>query len=202
MRPLGNEPGTACFRNSEPPWDSCFPEWFSPLLSAKLSNEQFFAYGWRIPFLTSAVLVLIGLYVRLTIHETPVFRDALHREKRVKVPMVTVFRDHSWGLLVGTLSSLATFVLFYLMIVFALSCGVPLWLGYPRDKFLIMQLVGIVLFAVIIISAIMAERGRRTTLLWVTFGIFVFGLIMAFTFLAGTAGRWPPWCSGPIFDGL
>src|SRR6201988_535224 len=63
-------------------------------LSRWLTNDQFFSYGWRIPFLASAVLVLVGLYVRLTITETPVFRDALNREERVKVPMLTVFRDH------------------------------------------------------------------------------------------------------------
>ena len=59
-----------------------------------LSDDQFFAFGWRIPFLASAVLVIVGLYVRLTITETPVFRDALERRERVKVPIVVVFRDY------------------------------------------------------------------------------------------------------------
>jgi len=202
---LGGEWGGAVLLAIEnaPPgkraWYGMFPQLGAPagflfsgivflVLSKWLTDAQFFAFGWRIPFVTSAVLVLVGLYVRLTITETPVFREALSRRERVRIPMLTVFRDHSKALLVGTLTSLATFVLFYLMTVFALSWGTTA-LGYPREKFLVMQLFGIVLFAATIpISAIMAERGRRSTLLWVTAGIGVFGLLMAPMFLSGTAG--------------
>ena len=157
-------------------------------LSRRLSNDQFFAFGWRIPFLASAALVLVGLYVRLTIAETPVFRDALSRRQPVKVPMLEVFRNHRRALPVGTMASLATFVLFYLMTVFALSWGTTA-LGYSREKFLVMQLFAIVFFALTVpISAVFAERGRRSTLLRVTAAIIVFGLVMAPMFLAGTAG--------------
>jgi MFS family permease len=132
--------------------------------------------------------VLVGLYVRLTITETPVFRDALSRQERVRVPMLVVFRNYPKPLVIGTLVSLATFVLFYLMTVFALSWGTTV-LGYSREKFLVMQLLGIVLFALAIpLSAVLAERGRRRTLLWVTSAIGVFGLLMAPLFLAGTFG--------------
>jgi metabolite-proton symporter len=180
-------------------WYGMFPQLGAPAgflfsgtvflaLSRWLSNEQFFAFGWRIPFLASAVLVLVGLYVRLTITETPVFREALNRQERVRVPMLAVFRNQPEALLVGTVVSLATFVLFYLMTVFALSWGTTA-LGYSREKFLVMQLLGIVLFAVTIpISALLAERGRRRTLICVTLGIAVFGLLMAPMFLAGTFG--------------
>src|SRR5271156_6496909 len=65
------------------------------LLSRWLTNEQFLAFGWRLPFLSSAVLVFLGLYVRLTITETPVFQKALDQGEQVKVPMLAVFRDHS-----------------------------------------------------------------------------------------------------------
>jgi MFS family permease len=157
-------------------------------LSKGLTDEQFFAFGWRIPFLASAVLVLVGLYVRLTITETPVFRDAIRRRERVKVPIFVVFRDHARMLLVGTLVSLATFVLFYLMTVFALSWGTTA-LGYSREKFLVIQLVGILFFALgIPIGGALAHGGRRRTLLWVTSAIGAFGLMMAPIFLAGTAG--------------
>jgi len=180
-------------------WYGMFPQLGAPAgflfsgsvflaLSKWLSDEQFFRFGWRIPFLASSALVLVGLYVRLKISETPVFRDALSRRERVRVPMLVVFRDYSGALLVGTLASLATFVLFYLMTVFALSWGTTA-LGYSRDKFLVMQLSGIVLFALTIpISAVLAERGRRRTLLWVTSAIGVFGLMMAPMFVAGTFG--------------
>ncbi|MSV34864.1 MAG: MFS transporter [Bryobacterales bacterium] len=180
-------------------WYGMFPQLGAPIgflfsggvflaLSKMLTDEQFFAFGWRIPFLASAVLVLVGLYVRLTITETPVFQDALRRREPVKVPIFVVFRDYARTLVIGTLVSLATFVLFYLMTVFALSWGTTA-LGYGRERFLIIELVGILFFALgIPIGGAMAQRGRRRTLLWVTAAIGVFGLIMAPTFLAGTTG--------------
>jgi MFS family permease len=157
-------------------------------LSARLTDEQFFSFGWRIPFLASAVLVLVGLYVRLTITETPVFQEAVNRSARVKVPMLVVFRDHTATLVIGILASLATFVLFYLMTVFALAWGTSA-LGYSREQFLLIQLLGVVFFALTIpISAVLAERGRRRMLIWVTTGIAAFGLFMAPLFASGTAG--------------
>jgi len=202
---LGGEWGGAVLLAIEnaPPgkraWYGMFPQLGAPIgflfsggiflaLSRWLTDQQFFAFGWRIPFLASAALVLVGLYVRLTITETPVFRDALSRRERVKVPMLTVFREHPGTVLVGTLVALATFVIFYLMTVFSLSWGTTA-LGYSRQKFLVMQLFAILFFAIFIpIGAILAERGRRSTLLWVTAAIGAFGLIMAPMFLAGTTG--------------
>ncbi len=180
-------------------WYGMFPQLGAPigfffsgsvflLLSERLTNDQFFAYGWRIPFLASAALVLVGLYVRLTISETPVFRAALAREQRVKLPMVVVFRDYPGTLVMGILASLATFVLFYLMTVFALSWGTTA-LHYSRATFLLIQLVGIVFFALTIpLSAVLAEHGRRKTLLWVTSGIAAFGLVLAPMLSAGIGG--------------
>ena len=138
------------------------------LLSRWLTDKQFFDFGWRLPFLASALLVLVGLYVRLTLTETPVFREALQRREQVKVPILVVFRDHTRTLLAGILICLATFVLFYLMTVFMLAWGTGA-LGYSRQKFLTMQLLDIVFFALTIpLAAILAERGRRVMLLWVT----------------------------------
>src|SRR5271167_4615022 len=163
---LGGEWGGAVLLAIEnaPPgkraWYGMFPQLGAPVgflfsggiflaLSKWLTDAQFFAFGWRIPFLASAALVLVGLYVRLTIAETPVFRDALSRREPVKVPMLEVFRKHGKTLVVGTMASLATFVLFYLMTVFTLSWGTTA-LGYSRDKFLVMQLLGILFFALCI----------------------------------------------------
>jgi metabolite-proton symporter len=202
---LGGEWGGAVLLAIEnaPPgrraWYGMFPQLGAPIgfffsgsvflvLSKWLTDDQFFSFGWRIPFLASAVLVLVGLYVRLTITETPVFQDALIRRARVKVPMFEVFRHYPGTLVVGIMSSLATFVLFYLMTVFALSWGTTA-LGYSREKFLLMQLVGILFFALTIpFSAILAERGRRSTLIGVTIGIALFGLVMPPMFVSGTAG--------------
>jgi metabolite-proton symporter len=202
---LGGEWGGAVLLAIEnaPPgkraWYGMFPQLGAPVgfffsggvflaLSSFLDDEQFFQYGWRLPFLASAVLVLVGLYVRLTITETPVFQQSVHRREQVKVPVLAVFRDHTKTLVAGTLVSLATFVLFYLMTVFTLSWGTTA-LGYSRERFLIMQLFGIVCFAATIpISAKLAEAGRRTTMIWVTVAIGLFGLVMAPLFSAGTAG--------------
>jgi metabolite-proton symporter len=202
---LGGEWGGAVLLAVEnaPPgkraWYGMFPQLGAPvgflfsggiflLLSRWLSNEQFFAFGWRIPFLASAALVLVGLYVRLTITETPVFQNAIERHERVKAPIVEVLRNHPGALISGTMLSLATFVLFYLMTVFALSWGTTA-LGYSRDQFLIMQLIGIVFFAATIpIGGKLAERGRRRMLIWVTCAIGAFGLVLAPMFASGTAG--------------
>ncbi len=202
---LGGEWGGAVLLAIEnaPPgrraWYGMFPQLGAPIgfffsggvflaLSAALTDAQFFAFGWRIPFLASAALVLVGLYVRLTITETPVFQSAVSREGRVSVPMFVVFRDHLRTLVMGILVSLATFVLFYLMTVFALSWGTTA-LRYSRERFLVMQLAGVVCFAVAIpISAVLAERGRRATLLWVSMGIALFGFVFQPMFESGPAG--------------
>jgi MFS family permease len=156
------------------------------LLSDRLADAQFFAFGWRVPFIASAVLVVFGLYVRLTITETPVFAAAQHR--REKLPMVVVLREHGGTVLIGTLASLATFVLFYLMTVFALSWGTT-QLGFTRNQFLLIQLVGVACFALLIpISARLAERGRRRVLIATTLAIIAFGPIMAPLFASGTSG--------------
>lgn len=202
---LGGEWGGAVLLAIEnaPPnkraWYGMFPQLGAPigfffsggvflLLSRWLTDEQFFAFGWRLPFLASAVLVLVGLYVRLTITETPVFREALKRGEPVKLPMLVVFRHYARPLFAGVFISLATFVIFYLMTVFALSWGTSA-LGYSRGKFLLMQLFDICFFALTIpLAARFAERGRRRTMLWVTVAIGIFGLVMAPLFTAGTTG--------------
>jgi metabolite-proton symporter len=202
---LGGEWGGAVLLAIEnaPPnkraWYGMFPQLGAPagfllsgstflLLSRWLTDKQFFSFGWRLPFLASAVLVFLGLYVRLTITETPVFREALQRGEQVKLPMLAVFRDYTRPLIAGISVSLATFVLFYLMTVFALSWATTA-LHYSRAKFLFIQLFGICFFALFIpVSAVLAERGRRRVMLWVTVSIGIFGLVLAPLFVAGTAG--------------
>jgi MFS family permease len=124
--------------------------------------------------------------VRLTITETPVFTAARHR--REKIPMLVVLRAHPATVLVGTLVSLATFVIFYLMTVFTLSWGTN-ELGYTREQFLRIQLVGVATFAALIpVSARLAEGGRRRVLIAATLAIIAFGPFMAPLFESGTTG--------------
>src|SRR4029450_10750810 len=114
---LGGEWGGAVLLAIEnaPPgkraWYGMFPQLGAPLgfvfsgsvfllLSRALTDEQFFAWGWRVPFLASATLVLIGLYVRLTITETPIFAEAMKKdEKRTSGPVFTVFLSYPGTLL-------------------------------------------------------------------------------------------------------
>ncbi|MCP5471235.1 MAG: MHS family MFS transporter [Sinobacteraceae bacterium] len=198
---LGGEWGGAvllAIENAPPEkraWYGVFPQLGAPigfllsggsflLLSELLTDQQFFAFGWRIPFLASAVLVLLGLYVRLTLTETPVF--AKTAERRVKVPMLSVVREHPRTLLIGVVISLSAFVLFYLMTVFTLSWGTSM-LGYSRNEFLVIQLVGILFFALgIPLAARFAERARRRTAIAVNTMIILFGLAMAPLLKGGT----------------
>jgi metabolite-proton symporter len=201
---LGGEWGGAVLLATEnaPPgkraWYGMFPQLGAPigfflsggiflLLTETLTDAEFFAYGWRIPFLASALLVIVGLYVRLKIHETPDFQKVLEKNERVKVPVVTVFRDHGRMLVLGTLIALATFVLFYLMTVFALSWGTTA-LHFSRKDFLIQQLFAVLFFGLTIpIAAVWADRhGRARTLIWVSAAIAVFGLVLAPLFGSGS----------------
>jgi metabolite-proton symporter len=202
---LGGEWGGAILLATEnaPPgkraWYGMFPQLGAPigffcsggiflLLSRWLTDEQFFAWGWRVPFLSSAVLVIIGLYVRLAITETPVFAQAVARHERVKVPMVTVFSRHSGALVLGTVIGTSVYVIFYLTTVFTLSWGTA-QLGYSRNQFLIIQLIGVLFFGLTVpLSAVLAERGRRPMLMWVNVVMAAFGLVMATLFQSGTAG--------------
>ena len=202
---LGGEWGGAVLLAIEnaPPgrraWYGMFPQLGAPLgfflsttvflaLSGAMDEESFAAFGWRIPFLASAALVLVGLYVRLTISETPVFVASLNRQERVRVPMLVVLREYPGTVAAGTLLSLATFVIFYLMTVFTLSWGTSA-LGFTREGFLRIQLVGVGCFAATIpIAAGLAERGRRPVLVAANAAIALFGLVMAPIFEAGTLG--------------
>jgi metabolite-proton symporter len=202
---LGGEWGGAMLLAVEnaPPgkraWYGMFPQLGAPvgfffstgvflLLSRWVTEAQFLAWGWRLPFAGSALLVLVGLYVRLTIEETPVFREALERQDHERMPALAVFRDHGGAVFAGVLASLTMFVVFYLLTVFTLSYGTAN-LGYTREQFLLMQLVGVVCFAITIpIAAVAAQHGRRRALLWTSAVIALFGLIMAPLMSSGTTG--------------
>lgn len=200
---LGGEWGGAVLLATEnaPPgkraWYGMFPQLGAPigfifsggiflLLSRTLTDAQFFAWGWRIPFLASALLVILGLWIRLKLHETPVFQKTIEREERVKVPMLEVFRNHFGALVIGTMVALLVFVLFYLMTVFTLSWGTKA-LGYTREQFLIMQLFGMLFFgATIPLSGILADRyGRRITQVCAALASLAFGLVFAQLFHSG-----------------
>ena len=166
---LGGEWGGAALlavENAPPGWKSrfgMFPQLGAPvgfiaanglflLLGLGLSDTDFAAWGWRIPFLLSAVLVGLGLWVRLKIGETPDFAEALENEAPVAVPLGELFRHHLVATLAGTFAVVACFAIFYLATSFALAHGTTT-LGYPKEQFLLIQLGAILFMAIGIIFA-------------------------------------------------
>ncbi|MCZ7166936.1 MFS transporter, partial [Salmonella enterica] len=88
------------------------------ILAMSLNDEQFRSWGWRIPFILSAALVMVGLYARLKLHETPVFANAVAKEAPVKVPLVELFSQHWLPVLLGAASMVVCYALFYITTAF------------------------------------------------------------------------------------
>lgn len=150
-------------------------------------DGAFLTWGWRVPFLLSAVMVAIGLYVRLRIIETPVFTRAVERGEKVKTPLAEVFRTSWRQLIIGTFVMLATYTIFYIVTTWALSFGTGKkppdgkGLGFAYVDFLRMQLIAVLFFAATLpLSGWLADRyGRRRTLLVVTAAIMAYGGLFA-----------------------
>lgn len=135
-------------------------------LALTLTDEQFRNWGWRVPFIASAVLVVLGLYVRLKIAETPAFRATIERRERVRVPLVSLIAHHVRPTLAGAFAMVVCYTLFYISTVFTLSYGVST-LHFTRQGFL-----GLLCFAVLFmalatpLSAWASDRfGRRPVLI-------------------------------------
>ncbi|MEB3753319.1 MFS transporter [Acinetobacter sp. MD2(2019)] len=180
-------------------WYGMFPQLGAPigfilaagsflLLGALVSNDDFLRWAWRIPFIASALLVFLGLYIRLKLHETPAFQKVLEKQKAAKAPFKEVVSHHLPKVVLGTLATVCTLVLFYLMTVFALNWGTTV-LGYSRDAFLKMQLVATVCFGVCIpISAQLAEKfGRKNTSIAICIVVILFGFGFSSLFVANHA---------------
>jgi metabolite-proton symporter len=194
---LGGEWGGAVLLATEnaPPgkhdWYGCFPQLGAPLgficstgvflaIGATLSNGDVLRWGWRIPFLASAVLVLVGLYIRLQLVETPAFQRSIEQGERVRVPFLAVVTQYPRELILGILGTTTTFLIFYLMTVFALSWATTA-LNFPRSDFLVLQMVGVLFLGLTIpVSALIADRiGGRLMLIFATLAIMAFGFAFA-----------------------
>jgi metabolite-proton symporter len=201
---LGGEWGGAVLLATEnaPPgkeaWYGSFPQLGAPLgflcstgiflvLTHLLGEARFFAWGWRIPFVASAALVVVGLYIRLRLVETPQFSRVLELDERARIPLLTVVVRHGRALALGTIAAVATFLVFYLMTVFTLSWATTK-LGFARERFLEMQMIGVLFFgATIPVSALLAARiGSRAMLIVASFALFALGFAFEPLFGAGT----------------
>ncbi|GAA2013261.1 MFS transporter [Brevibacterium samyangense] len=187
---------------------------FFVVIVAVLSEEAFLTWGWRVPFLMSALLVAVGLYVRFKLMETPAFQKASEKQEIAKAPLGQVFRSSWKALVLGTMAMVGTYVIFYFMTSFTLTWGataataeqaaaaaaaagnsfdastfVP-GLGYPKTEFLVYLIIGEVFFAIsIFLSGILSEKlGRKRLLLLGTAATAVYGLLVQPLFTAGTWG--------------
>lgn len=155
--------------------------WFAYDSTSATTSDSFLTWGWRTPFLLSIIMVGIGLYVRLKLHETPVFARAVERGEKLKTPIANVFREHFGNLILGMFIMVATYGLFYLMTTWVLSYAIGStalgFLGIGYRDFLVLQLISVILFAAFIpVAGLLADRfGRRAFLLVVTAAIILFG---------------------------
>ena len=145
-------------------------------------DHDFVIWGWRIPFLMSIFMVFLGLYVRLKLHETPVFARAIARGEKLKTPLTEVFKYNFKPLILGTFIMLATYCVFYLMSTWILSYAIGKiengYLGIPYSEFLVLQLIAVLFFAAMVpVSGALADHfGRRPVLIVITGAIILFGL--------------------------
>ena len=182
-------------------WYGTFPQLGAPI-GLFVANATFFLvsyfwgqqalveWAWRIPFVSSLALVLVGLYVRLTLHESHVFVEAEEKGKKLKAPVSVVFTKHLKPMVIGTFIMVATYSLFYIMTAFAQAysrtpatlseAGYPMGLGIPANTFTGLLLMSAIVFAIFIsISGLYADKiGRRKWLIWTTVSILIFALCM------------------------
>lgn len=181
-------------------WYGMFPQLGAPvglflssgafwLLLHLMSQEQLLSWGWRIPFIASIVLIAVGLWVRLSITETPAFQRAIDSQERVEVPVMELFRNHKRSLVLGTFVALATFVLFYIGSAYLLSYNVKV-LKIPFLDALEIQIVGSILFGIFIpVAGKLAERfGRREVLIATTVLIGLFSFFLPGLMTSGESG--------------
>jgi MFS family permease len=201
---LGGEWGGAALRaveNAPKGWEARFgsaPQLGAPvgflaanglflLLGLGLSEADFAAWGWRIPFIASSVLVAIGLWIRLKVGETAAFREALEKAPPPAVPLARLLTNHPGAVLAGSAGVIACFAIFYLATAYALAQGTgPL--GHARETFLAVQLAANCFLAFGIVSAaIHADRkSPRHALLLGAAGTVLLGLVFGAGLAAGS----------------
>ena len=149
------------------------------LLANGLTDQEFKDWGWRLPFLASSVLVVIGLYVRLALAETPVFAQLLQQHQQVGLPLKTMLKSHVAPLVLGALAMVVCYALFYISTVFSLSYGTTT-LHIPRQQFLGMLCVAVLFMAAATpLSAWAGDRyGRRPVLLIAGSAAFLSGFAL------------------------
>ena len=94
------------------------------LAFSQMSGEQFLTWGWRVPFFLSLILVAVGLYLRLGILETPIFRKLVAEQKIERTPMLAVIKQQPKEILLSALVRMAEQPPFYIFTAFVFSYGI------------------------------------------------------------------------------
>ncbi|MCB2080089.1 MAG: MHS family MFS transporter [Novosphingobium sp.] len=152
-----------------------------------LTDEEFADWGWRVPFVASAVLVFIGLWVRKRIGETPQFKEAMEREPPVRVPFVDLMRGHIGTVLAGAAGVIVVYATFYIATAWALAETTgPL--GYDRGSILAIQLVAnVTMTGGIVLAAWMGDRSSPANALSIgALGVAAMGLVFGAGLAAGS----------------
>ena len=154
-------------------------------LEKMLTPAQMMSFGWRVPFWASSVLVVIGLYVRHRLQETPLFKLAQERDNTTRSPLKEVFKENWREILKGTFLMGATYAMFFTLTTWSLSFATTA-LGFSHSEFLLLLMAAIVEFAVLIMTtSVLADKvGRKKVLMTASVALVVFSLVFPY-FLEG-----------------
>ncbi|RSX50828.1 MFS transporter [Bifidobacterium goeldii] len=167
------------------------------LLETFNDSDAMLAWGWRVPFLLSAVLVIIGLVVRVHMEETPIFRMAQEKKQVVKAPIVEVFRKSWKQVLQATFLVAVTYTLFYTLATWSLAWGTKEQgeggggLGFTNQEYLLMLMIAICVFAAfIVISCVNADKfGRKRVIITSSVLLVVFSALFPFLLNGEVVGQ-------------
>lgn len=167
------------------------------LLETFNDDDAMLAWGWRVPFLLSAILVIVGLVVRVQMEETPIFRLAQEQKKVVKSPLTEVFKKSWKQVLQATFLVAVTYTLFYTLATWSLAWGTKTVeqgggnLGFTNQEYLLMLMIAVCVFAAfIVISCVNADKfGRKRVIIISSCCLIAFALLFPFLLDPAVVGQ-------------
>ena len=167
------------------------------LLETFNDNDAMLAWGWRVPFLLSSILVIVGLVVRVQMEETPIFRMAQEQKKVVKSPLTEVFKKSWKEVIQATFLVAVTYTLFYTLATWSLAWGTKTVeqgggnLGFTNQEYLLMLMVAVCVFAAfIVISCVNADKfGRKRVIIISSCCLIAFALLFPFLLDPAVVGQ-------------
>lgn len=167
------------------------------LLETFNDNDAMLAWGWRVPFLLSSILVIVGLVVRVQMEETPIFRMAQEQKKVVKSPLTEVFKKSWKEVIQATFLVAVTYTLFYTLATWSLAWGTKIVeqgggnLGFTNQEYLLMLMIAVCVFAAfIVISCVNADKfGRKRVIIISSCCLIAFALLFPFLLDPAVVGQ-------------